>query len=65
MTLKGIKLTGDSAVDAGGFGDIWRGLLKDKEIAVKVLRIVRQSDKDKVLKVGHLSRSLQSTAELI
>jgi len=50
MTLKGIKLTGDSAVDNGGFGDIWKGLLKDKEIAVKVLRIVRQADKHKVLK---------------
>ena|SRR5882762_2419391 len=54
MMLKGLELSGNSAIDGGGFGDIWKGLFKGQEIAVKILRIFSQSDKDKILKVGCL-----------
>jgi hypothetical protein len=56
MTLRGIELLGDSAIDGGGFGDIWKGLLRGQEIAVKVLRIFRQSDKVQLLKVSLCTR---------
>lgn len=51
MTLKGIKLVGNSALDGGGFGDIWEGLLGGQEICIKVLRVYQKSDKSKLLKV--------------
>jgi hypothetical protein len=51
MTLKGIKLVGNSALDGGGFGNIWKGLLGGQEICIKVLRIYQKSDKAKLLKV--------------
>jgi len=56
MVLKGIGLVGRAAVDFGGYGDIWKGILGGKEIAVKVLRILRKPEKEKFLKVGYLSR---------
>jgi hypothetical protein len=52
MILKGIRLVGQAAIDFGGYGDIWKGSLGGKEIAVKVLRILRKPEKDKFLKVG-------------
>jgi hypothetical protein len=52
MTLNGIQMNGDRPIDGGSFGEIWRGLLGDQEIAVKVLRIYRPSDKEQILKVG-------------
>jgi hypothetical protein len=58
MTLKGIELAGKVAIDFGGYGDIWKGLLAGKEIAVKVLRILHKFDKDKFLKVSYLSSCL-------
>jgi hypothetical protein len=56
MTLTGINIevVGTAAVDFGGYGDIWKGLLGGKEIGVKVLRISHQRDKVKFLKVGYL-----------
>jgi len=58
MVLKGIDVgvVGTVAIDFGGYGDIWKGLLGGKEIAVKVLRILRKSEKEKFLKVGYLTR---------
>lgn len=62
MILKGIGLAGKVAVDFGGYGDIWKGLLAGKEIAVKVLRILGKFEKDKFLKV--LARGSRSWAYL-
>ena len=55
MILKGIELVGKAAIDGGGFGDIWKGVLGGQDIAVKVLRVYQKSDKEKLLKVGYLS----------
>lgn len=52
MILKGIKLVGGAAIDGGGYGDICKGVLEDQEIAVKVLKVYRKSDKEELLKVG-------------
>ena len=56
MTLKGIEMVGDAAIDGGGYGDIWKGLLNGQEIAVKVLRIFHKPDKNKLLKVGSVTK---------
>jgi hypothetical protein len=34
MVLKGIKLVGKVAVDSGGYGDIWKGMLGGHAVAV-------------------------------
>jgi hypothetical protein len=54
MTLRGIKLVGNTAADGGGYGEIWKGLLNGQEIAIKVLRLFRRSDKHRLLKVDFL-----------
>jgi hypothetical protein len=51
MTLNGIQLVGNAAIDVGTYGDIWKGSLSGQVIAVKVLKIFRKVDKDKLLKV--------------
>ena len=61
--MKGIKIVGKVAIDFGGYGDIWKGLLGGKEIAVKILKILHKSEKDKFLKVGNLSRGPRSKLE--
>ncbi|KIM79496.1 hypothetical protein PILCRDRAFT_823402 [Piloderma croceum F 1598] len=50
MILKGIEKAGTAAVDFGGYGDIWKGSLGGNEIGIKVLRILRTSEKEKFLK---------------
>jgi hypothetical protein len=50
LVLKGIEIIGD-AVAGGGFADIFKGRLRDQEIAVKVLRVYQKSDIEKLLKV--------------
>jgi hypothetical protein len=51
MTLKGTKLVGKTALAAGSYGDIWKGLLGGQEICIKVLKVFQRSDKVKLLKV--------------
>lgn len=51
LTLTGIQLVGDAPIDVGNYGDIWKGLLSGQVIAVKMLRIYRTVDQDKLLKV--------------
>ncbi|KIM90339.1 hypothetical protein PILCRDRAFT_812075 [Piloderma croceum F 1598] len=50
MTLKQVEWVGNSVIDGGGYGDIRKGLLNGQEIAVKILRVFRKSDKDSLLK---------------
>jgi hypothetical protein len=57
MILKGIEFVGKSAIDFGGYGDIWSGSLGGRDLAVKVLKI-RNTEKDKFLKVGYRLRTL-------
>jgi hypothetical protein len=51
LVLKGIVIEGHP-VARGGYGDVYRGLLHEKQIAVKVLRIYQDSDLVKLLKVA-------------
>lgn len=57
MVLKGVKLTGVSAVDGGSYGDVWKAKFEGKDMAVKVLKVYQKSDIDKLLRVSatHLS----------
>jgi hypothetical protein len=36
----------------GSFGDVWKGKILDREVAIKVLRVYQRSDVQKLLKVG-------------
>ena len=50
LVLNGIEIIGD-AVGGGGFADIFKGRLRDQEIAVKMLKVYQKSDIEKLLKV--------------
>ena len=52
MVLKGVELVGDSAVDGGSYGDVWKAKFEGKDIAVKVLKVYQKSDIDKLLRVS-------------
>ncbi|KIM82030.1 hypothetical protein PILCRDRAFT_88827 [Piloderma croceum F 1598] len=49
LVLKGVHMEAHP-VAGGGYGDVFKGLLQGKQIAVKVLRIYQDSDLDKLLK---------------
>ena len=51
MALKELKIRA-GPVAAGGFGDIYKGQLRDQMIAVKVLKVYEESDMDKLLRVA-------------
>jgi hypothetical protein len=55
MLLENLELVGHTALYGGSFGEIWKGLLNGQTIAVKVLRVYLQSDKEKLLKVVYFS----------
>jgi hypothetical protein len=56
LVLKGIKMEAHP-VDRGGYGDVYKGVLHDQEIAVKALRIYQTSDLFRLLKVALRFRS--------
>jgi hypothetical protein len=62
MTLKGLEFVGKTALDGGGYGDIWKGLLGGQEISVKVLKFYQKSDKVKLLKVCKCLEGMLSLA---
>jgi serine/threonine protein kinase len=51
LILTGIEFVGDSAIDGGGFGDVWKGRFGDHLIALKVLKVYVKSDIKELLKV--------------
>jgi hypothetical protein len=38
-------------VAAGGFGDIWKGLVGGRSVCVKIMRLFREADIQAVVKV--------------
>jgi hypothetical protein len=54
MILKDVELIGGEAVAGGGYGDVWKGSLQGKLLAVKVVRAYQKSDVIKLLKVQFL-----------
>lgn len=54
MALKGIELEEDP-VAGGGFGEVHKGRLEGRHIAVKVLRVYQRSDIAKLLKVIYIA----------
>jgi len=51
LVLNGVTKIGEHAVASGGFGEIWRGLIGDQPVCLKVIRIYGDSDVQKLLKV--------------
>ena len=45
--------TSEEPVASGGYGDVWEGIYNDKRVAIKALRLYRDDDVRKVLKVTH------------
>jgi hypothetical protein len=51
FALSGLQKVGRQ-VAAGGFGDVWKGLVGEQSVCVKIMRIFRDADVEAVLKVG-------------
>jgi hypothetical protein len=51
LVLHDVQKTGEYALTAGQFGDVWKGLIGNHEIAIKVLKVYMTSDIEKLLKV--------------
>lgn len=43
----------DTRLGCGGFSDVWKGEYKDREIAVKVLKVYQGTDFKKITRVGY------------
>lgn len=51
MVLSGVVVKGD-AVAAGGFGEVYKGTLRNQVIAVKILKVFQKTDMEKLLRVN-------------
>jgi serine/threonine protein kinase len=61
--LTGVEVIGDSAVDGGGFGDVWKGRFRDHFVAMKVLKVYVTSDINDLMKVSSNVWLLVETAD--
>ena len=52
LILKGVDME-EVPVAQGSYGDVHKGLLQGKKVAVKVLRIYQDSNREKLLKVSN------------
>ncbi|KAJ7833623.1 kinase-like domain-containing protein [Mycena olivaceomarginata] len=50
MALSGLQKIGQQAVAGGAFGDIWKGLVQEQSVCVKIMRIFEDSNVEEVLK---------------
>ena len=53
LVLHDIEVESD-AVASGGFGEVHKGKLKGREVAAKMLKVYRDTDMNKLLKVPYL-----------
>ncbi|KIJ97408.1 hypothetical protein K443DRAFT_105741 [Laccaria amethystina LaAM-08-1] len=51
IILKDIVREGDCAVASGHFGEVWKGMFRDQQVCLKVVRINKQSHVNHLLKV--------------
>jgi hypothetical protein len=47
-----ITLEGNSPLTAGQYGDVWKGVFAERQVAVKVLKVYLNSNTSKHLKVS-------------
>jgi hypothetical protein len=52
FVIKGIQLVGTEPVAEGRFGEVWKGSIRGRTVAVKVLRLYVKTDLEKHQKVG-------------
>ncbi|KAF8178967.1 kinase-like domain-containing protein, partial [Mycena galopus ATCC 62051] len=50
FALSGLQKVGQQPVAGGGFGDIWKGLVRGHSVCVKVMRVFKVSDVASVMK---------------
>jgi hypothetical protein len=65
LVQKDIQIIGNHPVGGGSFGDVWKGLMKDQLVAVKVLRIFEDSDKAQLFKVSKWQIQIRGSVYLI
>ncbi|KAG6914468.1 hypothetical protein DXG01_017089 [Tephrocybe rancida] len=53
-----VSIDGNEAINAGSFGDIWKGVYRGQEVAIKVLRLYQKSDLDDHKKVADVAEGL-------
>lgn len=51
MVLKRVHFIGQHAVARGSYGDVWKGMLQGRAIAVKMLHVYGASNLAQLLKV--------------
>jgi len=51
LVLNNVTKVGDHPVAAGGFGEVWQGVVGDRMICLKVVKIYGDSDIRQLLKV--------------
>jgi predicted unusual protein kinase regulating ubiquinone biosynthesis (AarF/ABC1/UbiB family) len=52
LVLSDVATRDNHPVARGTFGDVWRGQISGREVAIKVLRVYQRADVQKLLKVG-------------
>lgn len=55
LLLQGIKPHGSDPVEAGRFGDVWKGELNGRPVAVKIIRTYLKSDVAQLARASFLS----------
>ncbi|KAF5391629.1 hypothetical protein D9757_002538 [Collybiopsis confluens] len=50
FVLEDIQKVGSNPIAAGGFSDVWQGLLGEQSVGLKVLRLIAEPDEDKRVK---------------
>ena|ERR1700691_4205647 len=57
VVLKGVQKGGVHPLAAGTFGEVWKGIIRGQDIAIKVARLYLESDVNAILKVRSTSLS--------
>ena len=52
LILSHAATRGSDPIERGSFGDVWKGMICGREVAIKGLRVYLRSDAQKLLKVG-------------
>lgn len=53
LVLKGLQKVGQDPIAAGQFGEVWKGIIRGQDVAIKVLKVYEKSNIKKILKVGY------------
>ena len=52
LVQNSVTIEGSNPLTAGQFGDVWKGMFQDQQVAIKILRLYVTSDLSQHVKVG-------------